>query len=91
MTTLCQSSILNGTPLLGITYLAIRIEPVSSPISGTSALPSGCELSRLRWIGIFGSRIFISYSTITGSTTAEAIVEWLSTCCSRPGLSTISR
>ena len=48
MITLCQSSMLNGTPLLGITCLAMRTEPVSRPINGTSALPSGCELRRLR-------------------------------------------
>ena len=45
MTTLGHSSIGNGTPLLGITCLAIRTDPVSSPISGTSAFFFGCVLS----------------------------------------------
>ena len=89
--TLCQSSMGNGTPLLGITCLAMRTDPVSIPMSGTIALPSGCELSRLRWIGLFGSRISVSRSMSTGSTTAGAMVEWLSTCCSTPGVSTTSR
>ena len=43
--TLGQSSIENGTPLLGMTSLAIRTEPVSRPIKGTSAFFFGCELS----------------------------------------------
>ena len=91
MTTLCQSSMLNGTPLLGMTCLAMRTDPVSRPISGTSALPSGCELSRLRWMGLCGSMTSVSCSIRTGSTTAGAIVEWLSTCCSTPGVSTMLR
>ena len=43
-TTLGQSSMGKGTPLLGITFLAIRTEPVSSPMSGTRAFLFGWEL-----------------------------------------------
>ena len=46
--TLGQSSIGNGTPLLGMICLAIRTEPVSRPMSGTSALCFGCVLSTLQ-------------------------------------------
>ena len=42
--TLGQSSIENGTPLLGMICLAIRTEPVSRPTSGTSALCFGWVL-----------------------------------------------
>ena len=48
MTTLGQSSIGNGTPLLGMICFAIRTEPVSSPISGTRAFFFGCVLSNGR-------------------------------------------
>ncbi len=44
-TTLGQSSIEKGTPLLGMICLAMRTEPVSRPISGVSAFFFGCELS----------------------------------------------
>ncbi len=44
MTTLGHSSIGNGTPLLGMICFAIRTEPVSRPMSGTSALFFGCVL-----------------------------------------------
>ena len=43
-TTLGQSSIGNGTPLLGMICLAMRTEPVSRPMSGTSALCFGWVL-----------------------------------------------
>src|SRR2546426_1402692 len=42
--TLGQSSIENGTPLLGITFFATRTDPVSSPISGQRAFFCGWVL-----------------------------------------------
>ena len=89
MTTLGHSSIGNGTPLLGMICLAMRIDPVSRPMSGTSAFFFGCVLSSGMWIGLLSMIFSVSCSIITGSTTAGAIVEWLSTCSSTPGVSTI--
>ena len=67
-------------------FLAVGINPVSSPMSGTSAFPFGCELSIGRWIGLLSSKRSESLSIRTGSTTAGAIVQWLRMCCSTPGV-----
>ena len=90
ITMLGQSSIGNGTPLLGMICLATRIDPVSSPISGTSARFSGCVLKSGILMGLLSMQISVSFLMSRGSTTLGAIVAWLSTWWSTPGVLTIS-
>jgi len=75
MMTLGQSSIRKGTALLGIIFFAIRTEPVSRPISGMSALLSGCVLMPGRCIGLLSRRSSDSLRMSSGSTTAGAMVQ----------------
>ena len=91
MTTLGQSSIGNGTPLLGMICFAMRTDPVSRPMSGTSARCFGMRAQERQLDRALGSSMSDSFSISTGSTTDGAIVAWLSTCCSTPGVLTTSR
>ena len=58
---------------------AVATEPVSSPISGTSARFSGCVLRSGIRIGLLSMQTSVSLRISAGSTTAGAIVAWLNT------------